>query len=203
MKKSALLVAVLAFAGGIFAAQYFLASSPAPLAHDPQGTTVPVGNGQFGGDFSLQQAGNTFKLSDYQGKVVLLYFGYTACPDICPTSLAIIGAALKLLSPEELAQIQPVFISVDPERDQGERLMTYARHFNPGFVGVTGTPAQIQQAAKQYGVYYAKVESNSAMGYLIDHTSQTYLVSKDGASVTVLPHGSTPAEVAANIRQAL
>jgi protein SCO1/2 len=110
---------------------------------------------------------------------------------------------LKTLSAAELAQVQPIFISVDPERDTGDNLMKYAQHFHPNLIGITGTADEVQQAARQYGAFYAKVQSNSAMGYLIDHTSNTYLISKAGQFVTILPHDMTPDTVAAGIRQEL
>lgn len=205
-KPLLILAAVLAFTAGMVTT-YYLTHAPAsiePVSLNTQSiSTLPVSK-QFGGNFTLQRAdGTPVKLSDFHGKVVLLYFGYTACPDVCPTSLATTAAALKTLSPEELAQIQPIFISVDPERDNGERLMNYAKYFHPSFIGVTGTAAQLAQVAKQYGVFYRKVDSNSAMGYLLDHSAQTYLVSKDGKTVTVLPHGTLPDTVAAQLRQLL
>ncbi len=202
MKKTPILIALLAFAVGIVSAQYLLSSSSsAPAA--AAGTRVPVVAGQFGGDFTLTQNGKPVKLSDFTGKVAVLYFGYASCPDICPTTLAIISAGLRELSPAELAQVQPVFISVDPERDSGEKLMAYAQHFHPGFTGITGTTAEVQQAARQYGAFFAKAPSNSAMGYTVDHTSNTYLISKDGKFVSILPHDMTPASVAEGIRQEL
>ena len=202
MKKTPILIALLAFAVGIVSAQYLLRSSSSPPGA-AAGTRVPVVAGQFGGDFTLTQNGKPVKLSDFTGKVAVLYFGYASCPDICPTTLAIICAGLRELSPAELAQVQPVFISVDPERDSGEKLMAYAQHFHPGFTGITGTAAEVQQAARQYGACFAKAPSNSAMGYTVDHTSNTYLISKDGKFVSILPHDMTPASVATGIRQEL
>ena len=202
LKKIPILIALLAFVVGIVAAQYLLSSrSSAPAAES--GTRVPVIAGQFGGDFTLTQNSTPVKLSDFTGKVVVLYFGYASCPDICPTSLATINAGLKALSAAEQAQVQPVFVSVDPERDNGERLMTYAKYFNPSLIGITGTAEEVQQAARQYGAFFSKVQSNSAMGYLIDHTSNIYLISKDGKFVTILSHGLTPSAVATGIRQEL
>lgn len=202
MKKIPILVALLAFVIGLVAAQYLLKSAPvAPQANES--TRVPVTDGKFGGDFTLTQNNKPVKLSDFNGKVVVLYFGYASCPDICPTTLAIISAGLKTLSPTELAQVQPVFVSVDPERDNGERLMSYAQHFHPRIIGITGTAAEVQQAAHQYGAFFAKVPSTSAMGYSVDHTSNTYLISKDGKFVTILPHDMTTATVVAGIRQEL
>jgi protein SCO1/2 len=202
LKKTPILIALFAFVVGIAVAQYVFTASPtAPSA--AMGTRVPVVAGKFGGDFTLTQQGKSVKLSDFQDKVVVLYFGYTSCPDICPTSLATLSAGLKTLSAAELAQVQPIFISVDPERDAGDNLMKYAQHFHPNLIGITGTADEVQQAARQYGAFYAKVQSNSAMGYLIDHTSNTYLISKAGQFVTILPHDMTPDTVAAGIRQEL
>ncbi len=203
LKKTPLLVAALAFVVGIVAAQYLLSTNASPTATSSDSTRVPVITGKFGGDFTLTQADKPVHLNDFQDKVVVVYFGYSSCPDICPTSLATISAGLKTLTAEELAQVQPIFISVDPERDGGDTLMNYAKHFHPNLIGITGTAAEVQQVAQQYGAFYAKVSSNSAMGYLVDHTSNTYLISKAGKFVTILPHDMTPATVAAGIRQEL
>lgn len=204
LKKTPILIALFAFVVGIITAQYLLSAKPSPSPASVQtGTRVPVVAGTFGGDFTLTQQGKPVKLSDFQDKVVMVYFGYSSCPDICPTSLAIISAGLKTLTAEELAQVQPIFISVDPERDGGDTLMNYAQHFHPNLIGITGTAAEVQQATRQYGAFYAKVPSKSAMGYLVDHTSNTYLISKAGKFVTILPHNMTPATVAESIRQEL
>ncbi|MBU0654015.1 MAG: SCO family protein [Gammaproteobacteria bacterium] len=205
MNKTSILIGLLAFAMGIGAAQYYL-SRQAPAmsaASDEGGTLVPVADGKFGGDFTLMQGDKPVKLSDFQGKLVLMYFGYTSCPDVCPTSLSVIAAGLKQLTPEELAQVQPIFISVDPERDNGEKLMNYATYFHPSFIGLTGSPEDVLKVSRQYGAFFAKVQSDSAMGYLIDHTSNSYLVSKDGQYVKILPHDMNKDDVAKNIRQAL
>ena len=202
MKKTPLLIAALAFVIGIVAAQYLLprTASNAASSDSPR---VPMLAGQFGGDFTLTQADKATKLSDFSGKVVVMYFGYASCPDICPTTLAVISAGLKKLSAEELAQVQPLFISVDPERDNGERLQAYAQHFHPSFMGITGTTAEVEQVAKQYGAFFSKVTSNSAMGYTVDHTSNTYMISKDGKFATILPHEMTPDAVVTRIRAEL
>ena len=154
-------------------------------------------------DFTLTQNHQAVHLRDFRGKLVLLYFGYAACPDICPTSLALLSSALKALSPEETAQIQPIFISVDPERDQGAKLMDYARYFFPSFIGITGTEQEIQRTAMQYGAFYSKVKSHSAMGYTVDHSSNSYLLGKDGQLLITFKHDVTQAEVIAGIRAAL
>lgn len=193
-----ILIAVMAFAGGLGVAYWLHGQQP----HGSHGILQPAP--PQGGDFTLQAAGSApFRLSDLRGKVVLLYFGYTACPDVCPTNLATLAAAIKQLTPQEQPQVQAVLISVDPERDTNERLARYAAHFHPSFIGVTGTAGQIAQAAQQYGVAYRKVDSGSAMGYLVDHSAETYLLDKTGKLIQRLPHGSTPQQVVDAVRPLL
>lgn len=164
---------------------------------------TPVSGQSFGGDFTLQAEDKTIKLSDYQGKVVLMYFGYASCPDVCPTSLALLGTGLKRLSEAEVAQVQGIFISVDPERDQGEKLAKYAQHFHPNFIGATSTIPELQKIARQYGAFFEKSETKSAMGYLVDHTSKSYVIGKDGKLAQLLPHDMTVPEITEAIKKAL
>ena len=156
-----------------------------------------AGVGQFpqGGDFTLQAAGGPVSLQDFRGKVVALYFGYTWCPDICPTSLGLLTMAVNELTPEELAQLQVLFISVDPDRDTPERLKTYVEYFHQQMIGATGSKAQIDKVVDQYGGAYRIVkETDSAMDYIVDHSSALYLVDQQGKLVKTLAHG-TAAEV--------
>lgn len=157
-----------------------------------------------GGDFRLQSVDGPVALSDFRERVVLLYFGYTACPDICPTNLAIIGYALKQLSPAERQQVQVLFVSVDPARDDLERLAEYAAYFDSGILGITGSPAAVAEAAARYGAAYRRTEAaDSAMGYLVDHSAFTYVIDQDGELVDTLPH-ATPAEaIIARLRELL
>lgn len=188
-------LAIIALVAGIFTAKQFLTS---PNAEAGSTMTVTAAN-----DFTLTQNNQAVHLHDFRGKLVLLYFGYASCPDVCPTSLALLSSALKALSAEETAQIQPIFISVDPERDNGTKLMDYARYFFPSFIGVTGSEQEIQRTAMQYGAFYSKVKSNSAMGYTVDHSSNSYLLGKDGQLLTTFRHDVTKAEIIAGIRAAL
>ena len=157
-----------------------------------------------GGDFTLQSADGPVALVDFRGKVVLLYFGYTYCPDICPTSLAATAEALKELRPEELARVAVILVSVDPKRDTPARLKEYARFFHPVMVGVTGTPEEIAAVAKRYGVFYAEQKvATAGDGYVVDHSADTYVVAPDGRLVGRIAHATAPEQVAAIIRKHL
>jgi len=134
----------------------------------------------IGGDFTLSgPGGSAVSLSDYRGKLVLLYFGYTSCPDICPSSLSIMQRTMRALG-EEAAEVQGIFVSVDPERDGGMRLQEYASYFHPDFIGLEGDSAATRQAARQWNVAYRKEASNSAAGYLISHSDYIYLLDRKG-----------------------
>lgn len=149
-----------------------------------------------GGDFSLDGPRGRVSLHDYAGKLVLLQFGYTYCPDICPTSLTIVAQALGLLTPVERHQLQVLFVSVDPERDTVARLVEYTTFFDPLILGLTGAPGELAGIATRYGAIFSRQENASAGGYVIDHTALTYLIDARGKLVTTLPH-ATPAELLA------
>lgn len=157
-----------------------------------------------GGDFVLQSDNGPVALADYRGKIVIVYFGYAFCPDICPTSLGLLSLALRKLSDNELNQVQPIFISVDPERDTVERLKTYAGAFHPKIIGLTGNPVDIASVAQNYGAVYMKVEMpDSAMGYAVDHSSKYYLIDRSGVLSQEIMHGTDPEEIARIIKVAL
>ena len=152
------------------------------------------------GDFTVTTPDGIFSLKDYRGKVVLVYFGYTFCPDVCPTSLAALGQAFAALSAEELARVKGVFVSVDPERDTLEILRVYAPFFHPNIVGATGTPEQLADIARRYGVSYMKQKPINGRPYTVDHSSFTYLIGPDGKLAVTLPHGSSPEDLVVAIR---
>ena len=157
-----------------------------------------------GGEFTLQAANGPVSLKDYRGKVVLLYFGYTYCPDVCPTSLAATSAGLNLLNAEEQARVAMIFVSVDPERDTPARLKEYVEFFHPNMVGVTGSPESLAEIARRYGVFYARQKIETAGGgYVVDHTSDTYVIAADGQLVGKIAHATPPDRVAAEIRKRL
>ena len=157
-----------------------------------------------GGDFTLQSAGGPVSLKDFRGKVVLVYFGYTYCPDICPTSLAATSDGLKQLTPEELARVAMIFVSVDPKRDTPARLKEYAEFFHPAIVGATGTPEEIAAIARRYGVFYAEQKVETAGdGYVVDHSADTYVISTAGQLVGKIAHATPPDQVVETIRKHL
>ncbi len=123
--------------------------------------------------------GETFRLSDQKGKIVLLFFGYTSCPDVCPTTLAELNQVMEKLG-DKRRQVQVVFVSVDPERDTPEKIQEYVVHFNEEFLGLTGSSKDLQIIWDNYGVFRDRVESESALGYIINHTARTYLIDMDG-----------------------
>jgi len=142
-------------------------------------------------DFELEAArGQTVKLSDFRGKLVLLYFGYTFCPDVCPTSLSKLAKALDILD-NQAEDVQVIMISVDPERDTPEILSEYVSFFHPSFIGVTGTPDEINEVATLYGIYYQAHEGSEGSGYLVDHTASVIVVDQDGYLTLVYPY-TTP-----------
>ena len=142
-------------------------------------------------DFTLTaHTGKPARLSDFQGKLVLLYFGYTSCPGICPTTLAEVAQALHTLGPQEAEKIQVLMISVDPERDTPTRLAEYVTHFHPSFLGLTGTPEEIATTAASHGIYYRKYAGTAAHSYLVDHTSMVIVVDVKGVVRLLFPFGT-------------
>lgn len=154
----------------------------------PDNSLQPV---KLGGEFQGESIDGDVSLSDFKGKLVLLYFGYTSCPDICPTSLTSMKFALNELDDDQLAQIQPIFYSVDPERDSLQQLQTYSQFFSPLILGMTGSRQQIDNAIKQYGAYYRMVDQpDSAMGYTVDHSSKIYLIDQQGEFLGTVSHNN-------------
>lgn len=142
-----------------------------------------VGTPTIGGAFTLvDHTGKTVTDADFKGDFSLVFFGYTYCPEVCPTALSTMADALDILG-DDAAKVRPLFFSVDPERDTPEQLAMYVRHFDPRLIGLTGTPEQVAAAAQAYRVYYRKVEEKGADAdeYLMDHTAIAYLMGPDGA----------------------
>ena len=164
------------------------------------------GDADIGGPFTLvDQTGRTVTEADFLGRPMIVYFGYTYCPDVCPLGLQSIAAALDQLTPEQAAQFQTVLISVDPERDTVEQMASYvvSPAFPEGLVGLTGTPEQVDAAVRAYRAYYARAEVEGATDYLVDHSSFTYLMDSEGEFARLFRHGQAPTEVAACLQDFL
>ncbi len=158
----------------------------------------------MGGNFTLDSSQGSVSLEDFRGKVVPIYFGYTSCPDICPTSLNALGRALKQLDEHELNQVQGLFISVDPERDSTEKLAEYSRYFHPKILGVTGDLALLDDIAKRYGAFFHKAEiEGSTMGYAVDHSSIIFLVDKQGVLQQMIQQSNSPQAIQKEIQAVL
>lgn len=142
--------------------------------------------------------GSTVRLTDYEGKVVVLYFGYTYCPDVCPITLAKLDGAMDILG-DKADDVQVIMVSVDPERDTPEVLEEYMAHFNPTFLGVTGDTTTIDRVATVYGVYYEAGGGSDATGYLVAHTATVMVVDKDGYLKLLLPFEGTAEEIASDL----
>ena len=158
------------------------------------------GRAPVGGPFELtDQTGHRRTDADFRGKLVVLYFGYTYCPDVCPTELQSISLALDKLGAAADA-VQPVFISVDPERDTPARLAEFVSSFHPRLIGLTGSLADIKKTAIAYRTFFAKNSATAPGEYSVDHTGFIYLVGKDGHYLGFLPPDASPDEIADAIR---
>jgi protein SCO1/2 len=142
--------------------------------------------------------GTTIKMTDFEGQVVVVYFGYTSCPDVCPATLSKLADAVDILG-EKADDVQIMMVSVDPARDTPDLLADYVEHFHPNFLGVTGDEATVNRIATLYGVFYQKSDGTEATGYTIDHTSTVILVDREGYLKLVLPFEGTAEQIAADI----
>lgn len=124
--------------------------------------------------------GSSFRLSEMRGNVVLLFFGYTTCPDVCPTTMAELKLAIAELSETDAARVKVLFVTVDPERDTPERVQEYVDRFNPAFIGLSGSQAELEKIWQAYGVYREIVQGASTAGYTVDHTARITLIDQQG-----------------------
>lgn len=151
-----------------------------------------------GADFHLREAsGKSVSLNDYRGKVVALFFGYTHCPDVCPTTLADMARVMTLLG-EDAQRVQVLFVTLDPERDSDELLAQYVPAFHPSFRGLRGDAAATAEAARAFGIQYQKVPTSS--GYNLDHSAGTYLIGRSGRPVLLSPFAQRPEYLAQDIK---
>lgn len=166
---------------------------------------VPIvsGTALVGGPFTLtNQDGQTVTEKDFLGKHMLIFFGYTYCPDICPTELQVMTQALTSMG-DKASAIRPLFITIDPERDTPDVMKSYVENFGGGLVGLTGTPEQIAAVAKAYRVYYKRAGEAGATDYLMDHSSIIYLMGPDGKFVTHFGYATDANDLAARLSEAL
>lgn len=193
------LAVVILVGGGFLAARTLWGVPPGPAA----ASGARQGDESIGGPFTLvDQNGRTVTDADFRGRWLLVYFGFTYCPDICPTSLNRNGDALDLLG-KKGEKVTPMLISIDPERDTPEKMKEYVRFFHPRMVGLTGTPEQIAAVARTYRVFYMKAPGDQPDTYVVDHSSLTYLVDPDGKFVQFFRGEATPQEVADKLKPLL
>lgn len=161
----------------------------------------PLRGARIGGPFSLvSQDGRLVSDRDLAGRYRLIYFGYSYCPDVCPTDLLSIGQGLSKFEkadPKRAARVQPIFISIDPERDTPAVLKPYVAAFHPRLIGLTGSPAQIAAVARRYGIFYARRQEAGASEYLMDHSRQATLFGPEGEPIALLPQDEGAGAVAA------
>jgi protein SCO1/2 len=198
-----ILLAALVAGAGIGAYSLWTAHTRQQAAR--QAADVPP----LGGSFTLvDHTGKTVTEKSYPGKYLLIFFGYTFCPDVCPTELQIIATALDELGPD-IDKVQPLFISVDPLRDTLAVMGAYVSAFHPRLVGLTGTEAQVAAAAKAFRVYYAVGRDPHSTvppaddDYLVSHSAFTYFMGPDGALRALFPHATTPEDMSEKIRQVI
>ena len=163
----------------------------------------PLAGAAIGGDFTLtSETGEPISFSDFDGQYRTIYFGYAFCPDVCPTDNQRAMAGLKRFekeNPELGAKVQPLFVSIDPQRDTPEVLTEFTDAFHPRLIGMTGSKEQLDKAASDFAVFYSKGEETSNGGYLMDHSNQTYLFGPDGQPLALLPTSDGPDAVAAEL----
>jgi cytochrome oxidase Cu insertion factor (SCO1/SenC/PrrC family) len=192
-----LVFAILAVSAAVIIAgvTFYLSS----LTHGP----ISNGTALVGGPFTLtDQNGRKVSEKDFLGKYMLVFFGYTYCPDICPTELQVMSAALDSLGAKADA-VQPVFISVDPERDTPEVLKQYVGNFHPRLMGLTGTPEEIASVAKTYRVFFSRVENSGSDTYPMDHSTIMYLMDPQGKFLKHFNYSTDAAALAKALAEAI
>lgn len=166
----------------------------------PQFKGIDLTGADYARDFQLtDHNGRPRSLNDFKGKLVVLFFGYTQCPDVCPTSMAELAEAKKLLGPDG-ARVQGLFVTVDPERDTPEVLKAYMANFDPAFLALRGTPEQLEAMAREYKVYYKKSEGKTATSYTMDHSAASYVYDTQGRLRLYTRYGSGAHSLASDLK---
>jgi protein SCO1/2 len=198
LRRSVLLAAALGVAALTGCDKLGLGKPPAPQFKGADITGV-----DYAKTLALPDAnGQPRTLGDFKGKVTVIFFGYTQCPDVCPTTMAELAEVKKSLGADG-DQVQGVFITVDPERDTPEVLKNYVASFDPGFVALRGTPEQTAAAAKEFKVFYAKVPGKAPGSYTMDHTAASYVLDRDGKLRLFVRYGSGAPALAADLKALL
>ena len=149
--------------------------------------------------FTLMSGEGPIDTEDYHGKIIVLVFGYTYCPDFCPTTLSRVSQAIHMLEPREADAVQVMMVSLDPERDKPQRVWEYTQAIDPSFIGVTGMEDQIQDVTKRFGIHYERSAEESASGYLIDHTTTSIVLDRRGGIVMLWSFDLTPEQLASDL----
>lgn len=177
------------------------------LVHNPapQHRVETIGTALIGGPFSLiNQNGDTVTDQDFRGRYMLVFFGYTNCPDVCPAELQVIAAAMDGLTPKEKKKVVPIFITLDPDRDTPGVLKVYLANFGPEFVGLTGTATQIATVAAEYKVqYHFNRKGENLEDYTIDHSTILYLMGPDGKYLDHFNYGAGSSQIVAALKRYL
>lgn len=204
MTRSTRTRVILLALAGLAIGGYFALKANLPGLNPGTETVVNTGP-QIGGPFTLtDQTGKQVTDNDFLGTYMLVFFGFTNCPDICPASLQVLTTALEKLSPEKAEKITPVFISVDPARDTPQKLAEYVKSFHPRLVGLTGTEQEVADVIKTYRVYANKVKDDrNPDSYNYDHSTVFYLMAEDGSFVAPIPHTTNPEELRAALDKAI
>ena len=169
----------------------------------PAFSSIDVTGADYAKDFALaDHNGQPKSLKDFAGKVVVLFFGYTHCPDVCPTTMAELAEIKKLLGADG-AKLQGLFVTIDPERDKPEVLKAYMVNFDPGFLALVPTPTQLAALAKDYKIYYKKVEGKTDTSYTMDHSAGSYVYDTQGKLRLFTRYGTGPKPLADDIRMLL
>lgn len=186
MSKTWSLILVVAFSLGYGVKAYLDAQKEVTKQQEQQKAEQPLVTGKDNTQVPL--------FNEDDPRINIVYFGFTRCPDVCPTSLAMLSAALKQVEPATLEKIRPVFITLDPERDSGADSDTYAKYFHPSFEGFAADPETLKALADKYGVIYIRNElEDSALEYTVDHNSYFYFLGPDGSELTKVQHTLSPA----------
>lgn len=195
--------AIALIAAGAWITQDSLLKSDPEITAEQRGFFTTDSASVIGGPFQLtDQNGRRRDSAEFRGKLMLIYFGFTYCPDVCPTALTVVTTALDQLG-EQADAVVPILITVDPERDTPAVLKDYVAQFSPRYIGLTGNEREIAQVAKSFRVYYAKSPGSGGAPYLMDHTSLLYLMDQNGRFHTHFTHNNRAEDIAAAVRKLL